>query len=65
MSLSRISQEREGRVEPTPAGLLERAVALCREWHVTTHTPIVMASLGHVYVWSGRMAEGISCRSAR
>ena len=43
------------------AGLLERAVALCREWHVTTHTPIVMASLGHVYAWSGRMAEGVSC----
>jgi hypothetical protein len=43
------------------AGLLERAVALCREWNVTTHTPITMAALGHVYAWSGRMAEGVSC----
>ena len=43
------------------ARLLERAVALCREWNITSHTPIAMASLGHVYAWSGRIAEGVSC----
>jgi len=42
------------------AGLLERAAAQCREWNITTHIPIVMASLGHVYAWSGRIADGVS-----
>ncbi len=42
------------------ARLLERALALCREWNITSHTPIVMASLGHVYAWSGRIQEGVS-----
>jgi class 3 adenylate cyclase/tetratricopeptide (TPR) repeat protein len=41
--------------------LLERAVALCREWNITGQTPIAMASLGHVYAWSGRIEEGVSC----
>ena len=41
--------------------LLERAVALCREWNITSHTPIAMASLGHVYAWLGRTGEGVSC----
>jgi tetratricopeptide (TPR) repeat protein len=41
--------------------LLERAVAQCQEWNITSHTPIVMASLGHVYAWSGRIEEGVSC----
>jgi tetratricopeptide (TPR) repeat protein len=41
--------------------LLERAVAQCREWNITTHTPIAMAALGHVYAWSGRIEEGVSC----
>jgi class 3 adenylate cyclase/tetratricopeptide (TPR) repeat protein len=43
------------------AGLLERAVAQCREWNITSHTPIAMAALGHVYAWSGRIEEGVSC----
>jgi len=43
------------------ASLLERAVAQCREWNITSHTPIAMASLGHVYAWSGRIGEGVSC----
>jgi class 3 adenylate cyclase/tetratricopeptide (TPR) repeat protein len=43
------------------AGLLERVVAQCREWNITSHTPIAMASLGHVYAWSGRVEEGVSC----
>jgi tetratricopeptide (TPR) repeat protein len=42
------------------ARLLERAVALCREWNITLLTPIAMASLGHVYAWSGRVEEGVS-----
>ena len=41
--------------------LLERAVALCREWNITSQTPTAMASLGHVYAWSGRIEEGVSC----
>ncbi len=41
--------------------LLERAVAQCRELNITTQTPIAMASLGHVYAWSGRIREGILC----
>jgi tetratricopeptide (TPR) repeat protein len=43
------------------AGLVERAVAQCREWNITSHTPIALASLGHVYAWSGRTEDGISC----
>ncbi len=43
------------------AGLIERALAQCREWNTTSHTPIATASLGHVYAWSGRIEEGLSC----
>jgi len=43
------------------ARLLERAVAQCREWNITSQTPIAMASLGHVYARSGRSEEGVSC----
>jgi len=43
------------------ARLLERAVTQCREWNITSHTPIAMASLGHVYAWLGRIGEGVSC----
>ena len=42
------------------ARLLERAVALGRDWNITYLTPIAMASLGHVYAWSGRTGEGVS-----
>ena len=42
------------------ARLLERAVALCREWSITTYVPVSMASLGHAYAWSGRVEEGVS-----
>jgi hypothetical protein len=42
------------------AGLLERAVAQCREWNITLFTPIVMASLGHVYARSGHLDAGFS-----
>ena len=43
------------------ARLLECAVAQCREWNITSHTPVAMAALGHVYAWSGRIEEGVSC----
>jgi class 3 adenylate cyclase/tetratricopeptide (TPR) repeat protein len=43
------------------ARLLEHAVAQGREWNITGHTPIAMAALGHVYAWSGRIGEGVSC----
>jgi len=42
------------------ARLLERAVALCREWNITIWIPLATASLGHVYARSGRLEEGIS-----
>jgi class 3 adenylate cyclase/tetratricopeptide (TPR) repeat protein len=40
--------------------LLERAVAQGREWNITSQMPIAMASLGHVYAWSGRIDEGVA-----
>ena len=40
------------------ARLPERAVAQCREWNITSHEPIAMASLGHVYARSGRLERG-------
>jgi tetratricopeptide (TPR) repeat protein len=43
------------------AHLLERAVALCREWNITNQAPIVTAALGYVYAWWGRVGEGLSC----
>jgi tetratricopeptide (TPR) repeat protein len=43
------------------ARLFERAVAQCREWNITAFTPLATASLGHVYAWSGRVGEGLSC----
>jgi predicted ATPase len=42
------------------ARLLERAVALCREWNITIWLLLATASLGHVYAQSGRLEEGIS-----
>ncbi len=42
------------------ARLLERAVALCREWTITIWIPLATASLGHVYTCSGRLEEGLS-----
>jgi tetratricopeptide (TPR) repeat protein len=49
------------RGELSPAGrLLERAIAQCRESNITSHTPVAMAYLGHVYAWSGRLEEGVS-----
>jgi class 3 adenylate cyclase/tetratricopeptide (TPR) repeat protein len=40
--------------------LIERAVAQGREWNITSQMPIAMASLGHVYAWSGRIDEGVA-----
>jgi class 3 adenylate cyclase/tetratricopeptide (TPR) repeat protein len=37
----------------------ERAVALCRDWTLTTLAPNAMVSLAHVYVGLGRVEEGL------
>lgn len=42
------------------ARLLERAFPLCGDWSITILTPMVIASLGHVYARAGRVAEGVS-----
>jgi tetratricopeptide (TPR) repeat protein len=42
------------------ARLLERAVALCREWTIPVWIPLATASLGHVYARLGRLEEGVS-----
>jgi tetratricopeptide (TPR) repeat protein len=41
-------------------GLLDRALAHCHEHHITTWSPIVMASTGHVYALSGRVEDGVA-----
>jgi class 3 adenylate cyclase/tetratricopeptide (TPR) repeat protein len=40
--------------------LLERALALSRDWNLPTLLPITAGFLGSVYVLSGRVAEGLS-----
>ena len=40
--------------------LLERALAHCHDHHITTWSPIVMASLGHVHARSGRVQDGVA-----
>ncbi|MEK7880134.1 MAG: adenylate cyclase, partial [candidate division NC10 bacterium] len=40
--------------------LLERALALCREWNLPTLLPITVGFLGPLYALSGRVAEGLS-----
>src|SRR5262249_46529768 len=42
------------------ARLLERALALSRDWHLTILAPRVTGFLGQVYAHSGRVAEGLS-----
>jgi tetratricopeptide (TPR) repeat protein len=42
------------------ARLLERGLALCHQWNITTYVPVTMAPLGHAYARSGRIGEGIS-----
>jgi tetratricopeptide (TPR) repeat protein len=41
------------------ADLLERALALCKDLNPIL-IPVVLASLGHAYAWSGRVGEGLS-----
>jgi class 3 adenylate cyclase/tetratricopeptide (TPR) repeat protein len=40
--------------------LLERALALSREWNLTVLAPFAMEGMGYGYALSGRVAEGIS-----
>jgi tetratricopeptide (TPR) repeat protein len=42
------------------ARFVERAVAVGRDWNITTYNPVVLASLGHMYARSGRVEEGLS-----
>jgi class 3 adenylate cyclase/tetratricopeptide (TPR) repeat protein len=42
------------------AHLLERALALVREWHVADLAPMVTGRLGHAYALSGRTSEGLA-----
>ena len=39
--------------------LLERALALCRDWDIPTLSPITAGWLGALYTLSGRFAEGL------
>ncbi len=39
--------------------LLERGVALCREWNLHFLTPTLLEMLGYVYALSGRLPEGL------
>ncbi len=39
--------------------LLERSLALAREWNLALLSPVATASLGHVYTLAGRVAEGL------
>jgi tetratricopeptide (TPR) repeat protein len=41
------------------APLLERGVALCREWNLHFLTPTLLEMLGYVYALSGRLPEGL------
>src|SRR5262249_4758380 len=41
------------------AGLLERALTQCQQWKIAAQAPIVLALLGYVYTWSGRVEEGV------
>jgi class 3 adenylate cyclase/tetratricopeptide (TPR) repeat protein len=48
------------------ARVLERALALCREWKLAVLSPLVSGPLGSVYALSGRLGEGLSLlREAR
>jgi hypothetical protein len=40
--------------------LLERGLAETRAWNITSHTPIALAFLGHVFALSGRQEEGVA-----
>jgi tetratricopeptide (TPR) repeat protein len=42
------------------APLLERTLALSRDWNVTILAPRAMAMLGRVYAWSGRIGDGVA-----
>ena len=43
--------------------VLERGLALCREWKLTVLAPLVSGPLGHAYALAGRVTEGLSLLS--
>ncbi len=49
----------KGELKPA-LDLLERALPLSREWHLTALTPGVQGSLGYAYAMSGRVSDGLS-----
>jgi class 3 adenylate cyclase/tetratricopeptide (TPR) repeat protein len=49
----------QGALAPA-AHLLERALKLVRQWHVTDLAPMVMGRLGHVYALAGRTSDGLA-----
>ncbi|HSB81057.1 MAG TPA: adenylate/guanylate cyclase domain-containing protein [Candidatus Methylomirabilis sp.] len=44
---------------PQAIRLLERGLALSREWNIPIYAPPVSSSLGHVYALSGHIPEGL------
>jgi class 3 adenylate cyclase/tetratricopeptide (TPR) repeat protein len=45
------------------ARVLERGLALCREWKLTVLVPLVSGPLGYAYALTGRVTEGLSLLS--
>jgi len=45
------------------ARVLERGLALCREWKLTVLAPLVSGPLGYAYALTGRVTEGLSLLS--
>jgi tetratricopeptide (TPR) repeat protein len=43
--------------------VLERGLALCREWKLTVLVPLVSGPLGYAYALTGRVTEGLSLLS--
>src|SRR5205823_2848645 len=43
--------------------VLERGLALCREWNLTVLAPLVSGPLGYAYALAGRVVEGLSLLS--
>ena len=44
---------------PQAIRLLERGLALSREWNIPLYAPLVSSPLGHVYALSGHIPEGL------
>jgi class 3 adenylate cyclase/tetratricopeptide (TPR) repeat protein len=58
VSLAHVDSVRGEWSRATP--LLERALALSREWNLTIVAPRAMAMLGYGHAWSGRIGDGVA-----